>query len=446
MTKVYTGNMEIAFGHTNSDLDCLASLILVKKLYPGVRLVRSGVIHPSATHLHTLYAPWFNWINPKDLEGEHIDRIIIVDTCLAERVQEYFNHIRGSDPEIIVFDHHILENCNIQGALLAGSSCGANTSQLALRAKQADISLSPEEATIALSGIYADTGRLLYESVTPDDYEAASWLLQQGALLNLVKSFLEPVQEEEQVAVMNELLPGLEMRNIQGHIIMTSFLDLEHNIPGLAAVVEQIMEVKNPDAYFAFFSVAGKKQGAPSVLLIARSRKDKIDLHELLSLYGGGGHRLAASAHISGRDGRKFMEEFCSGLEQSLAPATRAGDIMTTNVVTIHSGSSLIDASMLLERVNLTGAPVVDNEGAVSGFISLRDIMKGRKNNAMKAPVTAYMSKPIVFCKRSATMREVERLFFKHHIGRLPVVESDKLLGIVSRQDYLAYREGKSYL
>jgi CBS domain-containing protein len=34
-----------------------------------------------------------------------------------------------------------------------------------------------------------------------------------------------------------------------------------------------------------------------------------------------------------------------------------------------------MDASMFLERVDLTAVPVVDKEGNVSGFISLRDIM-----------------------------------------------------------------------
>jgi tRNA nucleotidyltransferase (CCA-adding enzyme) len=37
------------------DLDCLASLILVKKLFPDYRLVRSKLIHPVAQNLYYFY-------------------------------------------------------------------------------------------------------------------------------------------------------------------------------------------------------------------------------------------------------------------------------------------------------------------------------------------------------------------------------------------------------
>jgi tRNA nucleotidyltransferase (CCA-adding enzyme) len=429
--------MDIAFGHTNMDLDCLGSLILVKKLFPGFVLVRSDLVHPAAKNLYTLYAGYFNGISPKDLEGEEIEHIIIVDTCMAERVQEYFNRIRGSDPEIRIFDHHILENCNILGARVEGGKLGANTSYLAKMAREAGVRLSPEEATIALTAIYADTGRLLYENVTTDDYAAAAWLLGMGGSLKLVRSFLETVQEDAQIGVLNQLLPALETRNIQGHLVMLSCLELEENIGGLAAVVEKLMDIKNPDAYFAVFSIRKTK----TVLLIARSRKEKIDLHELLSLYGGGGHRLAGSAKLVNREGREFLGELCGHLEHSLASATQARDIMTKNVYTIHGSTSLMDASLFLERVDLTGVPVVDTQGDLTGFISLRDIMKGRKRGAMKAPVTAYMSKPMISTGSTVTMREIERIFFKHHIGHLPIVEDHNLLGIVTRWDYLEYRK-----
>jgi tRNA nucleotidyltransferase (CCA-adding enzyme) len=38
-------------------------------------------------------------------------------------------------------------------------------------------------------------------------------------------------------------------------------------------------------------------------------------------------------------------------------------------------------------------------------------------------------------------MREVERLFFKHHIGHLPIVKQDALAGIVTRWDFLEYKK-----
>jgi tRNA nucleotidyltransferase (CCA-adding enzyme) len=429
--------MNIAFGHTNMDLDCLGSLILVKKLYPDYQLVRSKLIHPAAQSLYDLYWEYFDFISAKDLKGQRIENIIIVDTCMAHRVSEYFAYIRGCSPKIRVIDHHQPENCDILDAEVEGNCVGANTSYLGKLAREQEARLSPEEATIALAGIYADTGRFIYENVRHEDFRSAAWLIDMGASLKLVKSFLETIKEDRQLEALNQLLLAQKTRHIQGHLVLTTYLEIEENVPGLAAVVEKIMDLTNPDAYFAFFNILKTK----TVLLIARSQKPKIDLHELLQAYGGGGHQTAASAKVSGREGLAFQEEFLAQLERALRPATRAADIMTRNVLSLGETMSLLEASLVLEKAELTGMPVLDAAGSLVGFISLRDIMKGRKANNMRLMVKAYMTKPAISADSTLTMREIERIFFKHHIGHLPIVEDGRLLGIVTRRDYLEYRK-----
>jgi len=426
--------MDIAFGHTNMDFDCFGSLILVKRLFPTYRLVRSSRIHPAAQVMYDFYEDYFNFLSSKDISKEKIDNIIIVDTCTSGRVSEYFSHINNSSPSIRIFDHH-MEECDIAGAKIEGGRFGANTTMLGKMAMERGITLESEEATIALTAIYADTGRLIYETVTRDDYEVSAWLLDMGASLGLVKSFLETVREDEQIAVLNRLKP--EVQSIQGNVILLSYLELEENVSGLAAVVEKIMDIHNPDAYFAIFFIPRDN----TILLIARSQKKTIDLHALLSVYGGGGHQLAASAKITGKDGKEFYREFCNYLSYNLEPAADVKDIMTKNVFTIHETTSLMEASMFLERVDLTACPVVDKEGSVSGFISLRDIMKGRKHGKMQAPVKAYMSTPVISAGSKVTLREIERIFHKNKIGHLPILEDGKLLGIVTRWDYLQFHK-----
>jgi len=427
--------MDIAFGHTNMDLDCFGSLILIKRLFPGYRLVRSNRIHPAAQVMYDFYKDYFDFLSPKDLSGETIDNIIIVDTCTAGRVSEYFSCIQNSSPAIRVFDHHHAEECDISGAQVEKARFGANASLLGKKAMEKKIKLESEEATIVLTAIYADTGRFIHESVTRADYEVSAWLLDMGASLRLVKSFLETVREEEQIAVLNQLRP--EAHSIQGNAILLSYLELEGNVSGLSAVVEKIMDVQNPDAYFAVFYIPRDE----TVLLIARSQKKIIDLQALLSVYGGGGHQLAASAKVTGVNGQKFFQEFLQFLNYSLEPAIVVNEIMTKNVFTIHETTSLMEASMFLERVELTACPVVDKEGNVSGFISLRDIMKGRKHGKMQSPVKAFMSKPVISAGTKVTLREVERLFYKNKIGHLPILEDGKLLGIVTRWDYLQFHK-----
>ena len=430
--------MDIAFGHSNTDFDCLGSLILVKKMFPSYRLVRSSRILPAAQNLYDFYKYYFDFLMPADISGEKIDNVIIVDTCAAKRVSEYFAQMRDQNPAIRIFDHHNTGRCDIPSAGVEGGQFGANTSLLGKMAIRMGVILGSEEATIALTAIYADTGRLIYENVTREDYEVSAWLLGMGASLKLVKSFLETVREEDQIAVLNRLAP--EPCSIQGNAVLLSYLELEENVPGLAAVVEKVMDTQNPDAYFAVFSLPKEK----TVLVIARSQNKSIDLHALFSVYGGGGHQLAASARVPSADGRKFFEEFKTYLDNSLKPAVTAKDIMTKNVFTIYEATSLMEASMFLERVDYTAVPVVDKEGNVSGFISLRDIMKGRKHGKMHAPVKAYMSSPVISARGSVTMREIGQIFYKHKIDHLVILEEGKLLGILTRWDYLQYQKQSS--
>jgi tRNA nucleotidyltransferase (CCA-adding enzyme) len=419
------------------DLDCLGSLILVKKLHPDYRLVSSGLVQPAAQSLYGIYNTYFDFLYPKDLAAETIENIIIVDTCTAARVSEFFSYIRNSNPNIRVIDHHQLENCDILGAKVEGGAVGANTSYLVKLVMEKGLRLEAEQATIALTGIYADTGRLTYENVSRDDFEASAWLLDMGASLKLVKSFLETIKEDRQHEVLGRLLQTRRTQEIQGHVILTTYLELEENVPGLAGVVEKIMDLENPDAYFAVFPIPKTK----TVLLIARSRKSKIDLHEIIHEYGGGGHQAAASAKITGRDGRAFYEELFTRLEHSLKPATRAADIMDPIIHTAAETMSLLEASMLLEKADRSGVPVVNTEGEITGFISLHDIMKGRKAGNMNLMVKAYMTKPAICVSGGSTMREIERIIFKHHIGRIPVVENKKPAGIITRRAYLEHQK-----
>ena len=418
------------------DLDCLGSLILIKKLFPDHQLVKSRLIHPVARNLYNLYQNFFDFIDARELEGQKVESVKIVDTCSWVRIKEYFSYIRDSEPVIHIYDHHPSENCDILGAVLHEGNNGANTTWLARQVMERGLTLRPEEATIALTGIYADTGRFIHENVTPDDLEVSAFLLEQGASLKLVKSFLETLREDSQVDILHLLLKTVAVREIQGHSILLSYLELDENTPGLAAIVEKIMEIENPDAYFAVFYIRKSR----TVLIIARSQKERIDLHDLLHIYGGGGHQMAGSAKIPDQEGERFFGEFTGYLEQVLVPAARARDIMTRNVLSINENESLLEASLYLEKIEHTGIPVLNNQEEVTGFLSLRDIMKGRKAEQMHSPVKAYMTRKIITADPEITIREIERIFYKHHIGHLPIVENRRLLGLVTRWDYLQFK------
>jgi len=415
------------------DLDCLGSIALARLLHPDAVPVRSSLIHPVAKNLYNLYKDHLDMSQWSDLKGERIEEVVIVDTRSAGRLKEYFPDSSAFPGRIRVYDHHPVDSMDIPSAMVYDEAVGANTTLLGMLVMEAGLKPGPEDATIALTGIYADTGNFTHENVSDADFRVAGFLLERGASLPLVKNFLQTLKEDVQIGLFHDLLNRISYQTINGHMIAMVYMELEKQVGGLSAVVEKVFEVEGPDALFAVFPV--RKEG--NVVMIARSQKREIDLNLIMGAFGGGGHVAASSALVKGAKGPDVFSRLEEHLSSTLKPALRAEDIMAQGPQSIGDSWSLMQASLHLETLNLTGAPVVSPEGSLRGFLTLRDIMKGRKVGQMKAPVSAYMVRKVISGKRDMPVREIGSLFFNHGIGHLPIVEDGKVVGVVTRNDYL---------
>ena len=79
---------------------------------------------------------------------------------------------------------------------------GATVTILTRLLREAGETLNEDEATLLALGIYEDTGSFTFPSTTQKDYEAAAWLLGQGANLNLVSSLITRQLTVEEVGVL----------------------------------------------------------------------------------------------------------------------------------------------------------------------------------------------------------------------------------------------------
>ncbi len=432
--------MNIIVGHTGMDLDCIGSLVLARSLFPDHQPVRSHLVHPAARNLYNLFENHLRFLPCGELRGERVERMVVVDTRSVARIREVLELLPRPPEQVEVFDHHPGERSDIPGAVLHQGTFGSNTTLLGVAVMERGVSLPPEDATVALTGIYADTGRFTHDNVRTADFQVSSYLLGCGASIKMIDHLLKSLRDEEQVNYFHLLVNSLLHRTINGHAVALCCLELDKQVPGLAAVVEMAFEVENAEALFAVFSFPRQKRS----LIIARSCKDSIQVDHLLEPFGGGGHHQAASALLKGRHGTAVLETLAAYLEQTLFPAVTARGIMSPVVGTIDRDWSLLGASRYLERINHTGAPVVDGCSRLVGFLTLRDIMKGRKAGQMKAPVHAYMTREVVTAAPDTTVAEIERLMFRHNIGRLPVVDAGGLAGIVTRTDLLSFMEERN--
>jgi tRNA nucleotidyltransferase (CCA-adding enzyme) len=430
--------MKVILGHTNMDLDCLGSIALARALFPDSRALRSRLIHPVARNLYNIYADHLDLAAVGELSGERVECATVVDTRSLERIREYLP-VLDPLPPVEVWDHHPEDSSDIPGAVMHEGAVGANTTLLGLEAMRRGLALREEDATIALTGIYADTGNFTHENVSIADFEVAGWLKGQGASLTLVKSFLQTLKDESQITLFHELLNRMVYQTVHGHLVITTYIELERQVGGLAAIVEKVFEVENTDAIFSVFFFGRENE----TLIVARSRQRSLDVARVLAAFRGGGHAQASSALLKGEPGRKAFHALQACLKTMLTDAANAASIMTRSFTTIQDDWPLREASLFLEKTDRTGAPVIDSSGKLCGYLSLRDIMKGRRSEQMTAPVRSHMVRKVVTGSPTMSLREIEGMFFSHTIFDLPIVEDGRILGLVTREGWLKARAGE---
>ena len=111
-----------------------------------------------------------------------------------------------------------------------------------------------------------------------------------------------------------------------------------------------------------------------------------------------------------------------------------ADDIMTAKVITTREPVPIWDAARMLLDKGHGGMPVVDASGKLIGMISGFDVISKRGTT-----VGEVMSRGVVSVKPGDPIESVVQVMGLHGIRRVPVCDGDRLVGIISRSDLLAY-------
>jgi acetoin utilization protein AcuB len=111
------------------------------------------------------------------------------------------------------------------------------------------------------------------------------------------------------------------------------------------------------------------------------------------------------------------------------------GKLMTYGAITVSSHDTLRRAATLMEDGGFRRVPVVDNDKLV-GIISDRDV-RAHAGYLDSTRVTAAMTGDPKTVTPKMSVEDAARLMIEHKIGGLPVVEEGKLVGIITTTDVL---------
>ena len=118
-----------------------------------------------------------------------------------------------------------------------------------------------------------------------------------------------------------------------------------------------------------------------------------------------------------------------------------ACDIMTRNVITMKPTTKVLDAMDILVDNKISGAPVIDDNGAVLGVVTERDLLVSvrflRMQPSRELHVQQFMTKNVITFPEDIPVENLIQVMLCQNIKRIPIVTDNRVVGIVSRRDIL---------
>lgn len=112
-------------------------------------------------------------------------------------------------------------------------------------------------------------------------------------------------------------------------------------------------------------------------------------------------------------------------------------ELMNKDVVTCHPTEKLNIILNKLELFKIAGMPVVD-KGKLVGMVSQSDILRGLKNGTMsELSVADVMTTEVITVPPTESAVFVAKIMVEKHINRVPIMDNEKVVGIVTRGDII---------
>ncbi len=147
-------------------------------------------------------------------------------------------------------------------------------------------------------------------------------------------------------------------------------------------------------------------------------------------------NKLVMRGEVIGRDDTKNAILFAIQ-EMVSMPKKPVKHYIKENTITIPSNATIQEASRILVKNNIHGAPVKDKEKIV-GIVTLTDIGKTLAEGKTSLKIKDIMSKDIISVEGDMPLYEVVKVFNKEKVGRLMVRVNGELTGIISKTDILS--------
>lgn len=299
--------------HVDPDGDALgSSLALAWALRDRGR--GAVVINESPVPQNLRFLPGAETIRRPEAFDRTFDTVVVLDCSSLERLGPGAAARVAPDAAIACIDHHV-GNAGFGDPRLVVPEASATAELVHDLLVAIDAPITPEIAQCLYVGLASDTGAFRFQNTTPKALRLAARLVDHGAKPAEAADWLYAQKTPGSLRILGLALASLESRadgQVSALTISRSMFDRAEATPEDADGIVQYAK-----------SLLGSRVGVllqevtPGQVRISFRSDGSLDVNEFASRFGGGGHRVASGAKVSG-DLSTIREMVLEALERAL--------------------------------------------------------------------------------------------------------------------------------
>ncbi|MFW5792498.1 MAG: CBS domain-containing protein, partial [Desulfohalobiaceae bacterium] len=168
------------------------------------------------------------------------------------------------------------------------------------------------------------------------------------------------------------------------------------------------------------------------------SRTPEVDVGQICSSLGGGGHPYAASATVKEKTLAQVKDELFGLLYSHINPQILVTSLMSRPAVTVQEDTTIAKASEIMTRYGLKAVPVVDSaSGGCTGILEHQLADKAVSHGLGDVQVGEYMMRDITSVPPETDLYPVMEIILGQRQRLVPVISDEKIVGVITRTDLI---------
>jgi phosphoesterase RecJ-like protein len=304
--------------HTNPDGDALGSEIALLRFLRdrGVacRIINCDPVPENLVLLDTA-GDFETWDPGRHAEAlAEADCIVALDFNQPSRVREMESALRASPARRLVIDHH-QQPRPFADAYLTVTEASSTAEIVHDLIEDAGGEVTGEIALGLYVGIMTDTGSFRFDRTTPRVHRITAGLLEAGVDPTAVYRFIYDEYPVGRTQLLGRVLAGIglccEGRATIFHVTRQMLAETHTTLDDVENMVNYGLSIRGVELTALITEI---EEGCK----ISFRSSGRVRVDQIAGLFGGGGHQLAAGAHIDGGEVEalrgRIEKEFCSAL------------------------------------------------------------------------------------------------------------------------------------